>query len=126
MNKLRVLVVEDNALNRRLVQALLVHRGHVVREAETVDEGLAALAAEIPDVVLLDIHIPGGGGELLLARMRSSPTYAPIPVVAVTASAMSGDRERLLAGGFDAYVSKPIDTRTFVATIEDAARGRGG
>jgi CheY-like chemotaxis protein len=121
MISLRILVVEDNPLNRRLVEALLVHRGHKVLQASTVDEGRELLTGEPPDVVLLDIHIPGGGGELLLAEIRKSDVLARMPVVAVTASAMSGDRERLLALGFDAYLSKPIDTRSFAHDVEAIA-----
>lgn len=123
MSGLRVLVVEDNAMNLRLVQAVLVHRGHTVIEATTVDEGRARLAASRPDVVLLDIHIPGGGGVVLLEEIRKSEALASLPVIAVTASAMSGDKERLLALGFDAYLSKPIDTRSFGMDVERIARG---
>jgi two-component system cell cycle response regulator DivK len=121
MTALRVLVVEDNPMNLRLVQALLVHRGHVVIDAATVDQGRARLAEGRPDVVLLDIHIPGGGGVVLLEEIRKSESLASLPVIAVTASAMSGDKERLLALGFDAYLSKPIDTRSFGPEVERVA-----
>jgi two-component system, cell cycle response regulator DivK len=121
---LRILVVEDNPLNRRLVEALLVHRGHTVLQASTVEEGREQLEGMLPDIVLLDIHIPGGGGELLLAEIRKSTRLAGLPVVAVTASAMSGDRERLLELGFDAYMSKPIDTRAFAMDVEAIATKR--
>lgn len=124
MTPLRVLVVEDNALNRRLVQALLERRLHIVIEAGSVDEGRRRLREGRPDVAILDIHIPGGGGELLLMEIRGDPALASLPCIAVTASAMQGDRERFLAAGFDGYLSKPIDTKTFCDDVEAFARGR--
>lgn len=125
MGGARILVVEDNPLNRRLVQAILVHRGHEVLEATTVDEGLAAARARPPDVAVIDIQLPGGGGERLLREIRATPALARLPCVAVTAFAMHGDRERLLAAGFDAYVSKPIDTAAFGPLVESFLPGRG-
>lgn len=113
-----VLVVEDNPLNRILVREILEHRGHVVIEAGTVDEARSRLRDRVPDLVVMDIRIPGGGGEALLREIRCDPALARLPVMAVTAQAMRGDRERLLAAGFDAYVSKPIDTRSFGETLE--------
>ncbi|HEX9602744.1 MAG TPA: response regulator [Myxococcales bacterium] len=114
----RFLVVEDNPLNRRLIRDILRHRGHEVVEAESVDEGRIELRRQAVDVVLLDIQIPGGGGEQLLRELRGDPAVRHLPVVAVTAFAMRGDRERLLALGFNGYLSKPIDTRTFGADVE--------
>jgi two-component system cell cycle response regulator DivK len=118
VNRLRILLVEDNPLNRRLARDVLEHRGHEVVEAVDVERGWAAAQGGTLDVVLLDVQIPGGGGELLLRRIRASSALAALPVVAVTAFAMEGDRERFLAMGFDSYLSKPIDTRTFGATVE--------
>ena len=113
-----ILVVEDHPLNLRLVRDILEYRGHRVESAGTVDEALAALAAGRPNLVLLDIQIPGGGGELVLATLREDPRLVGLPVIAVTAQAMSGDRERFLRQGFDGYISKPIDTRSFASTVE--------
>jgi CheY-like chemotaxis protein len=118
MSSVRILVVEDNALNLRLMRDLLELSGHEVIEAGSVDEGRAQLARLVPDIVLLDIGIPGGGGERLLREIRSDSNLATMPVVAVTAFAMQGDRERFLQLGFDGYLSKPIDTRTFASSIE--------
>jgi len=123
---IRVLLVEDNPMNRRLARDVLEHHGHEVTEAGDVDQGWAAIVRALPDLVLLDVQIPGGGGEALLRRIRSSPRTSELPVVAVTAFAMDGDRERLLAAGFDAYVSKPIDTRTFAAFVAGVVHERGG
>jgi len=114
----RVLVVEDNALNRLLVHDLLVLRGHEVIEAATVQEARRALDAERPDLLLLDVQIPGGGAEAIIRDARQRPGFDSIPIVAVTSLAMPGDRERLLGSGFQGYLSKPIDTRTFGATVE--------
>ena len=121
---MNILVVEDNPLNRRLVRDLLELNGHRVREAECVADGRAELQRTLPDLVLLDVGIPGGGGELLLAEIRGNPSLAGLPVVAVTAYAMQGDRERLLKAGFDEYISKPINTRTFVVDVETIAKRR--
>jgi CheY-like chemotaxis protein len=120
----RILVVEDNALNRMLVRDLLTLRGHDVAEAETLPDGRRALARGDFDLVVMDIHLPGGGGELLLREIREKDRSARIPVVAVTALAMPADRDALLAQGFDAYISKPIDTETFSASIEAILGGR--
>jgi len=116
--KLCILVVEDNPMNMRLVHDVLAFRGHTILQAKDVDEGRARLAEATPDLVLLDVQIPGGGGELLLREIRETPALAHLPVVAVTAFAMRGDRERLLEAGFDGYLSKPISVRTFAEDVE--------
>jgi CheY-like chemotaxis protein len=117
----KVLVVEDDPWSQRIVRDLLEMRGHQVVVASDVDEARGQLP-DVPDVVLLDIHVPGGGGELLLREIRERGNSA-LPVIALTASAMRGDRERFLRQGFTAYVSKPIDVQTFARTVEDLARG---
>jgi CheY-like chemotaxis protein len=114
----RILIVEDNPLNRLLVHDLLELRGHAVLEAATVDEARAMLEVERPDLLLLDVQIPGGGGEAVIREVRRRRELAGLPIVAVTSLAMPGDRERLLSIGFHGYLSKPIDTRTFGAAIE--------
>jgi two-component system cell cycle response regulator DivK len=116
--KVRVLLVEDNFLNRMLARDILLSRGHEIVEAGSADEAKAKLAGFVPDIILLDVQIPGGGGQAVLSFIRSRPALAAIPVVAVTALAMPGDKERLLASGFDFYISKPIDTRGFGPTVE--------
>lgn len=114
----RILVVEDNSLNRLLVHDLLELRGHAVVEAATVGEACSLLARERPDLLLLDVQIPGGGGEAVIREVRQHAHLADLPIIAVTSLAMPGDRERLLSIGFQGYLSKPIDTRTFGAAIE--------
>ena len=114
----RILIVEDNALNRLLIHDLLELRGHEVVEAATVEEALALLAGDRPDLLLLDVQIPGGGAEAIIREVQRRAELADLPIVAVTSLAMPGDRERLLSIGFQGYLSKPIDTRTFGAAIE--------
>ena len=113
-----ILLVEDNQLNRRLARDVLELRGHTVTEACNVAEGRAEIAKRRPDLVLLDIGLPGGGGGRLLFEIRADPRLAGLPIIAVTAFAMPGDRERLLATGFDGYLSKPINVHTFAADVE--------
>ena len=116
-----VLVVEDHPLNRKLVRDLLENAGHTVVEAIGVEDGWARLEEQSFDFALLDIQIPGGGGEALLDRIRANEATAGLPVAAVTALAMPGDRERLLTRGFDAYASKPLDLRAFMHLIRRLA-----
>jgi two-component system, cell cycle response regulator DivK len=119
----RILIVEDNPLNRLLIHDVLELRGHHVMEAATVDEARRALAAHKPDLLLLDVQIPGGGGEAVIREVRQHEELADLPIIAVTSLAMPGDRERLLSIGFQGYLSKPIDTRTFGAAIESYLKG---
>ena len=121
----RILIVEDNPLNLQLVRDILEYRGHEIIVATTVPEARDRLKEKPPQVVLLDIQLPGGGGESLLREIRNTPSIAELPVIAVTALAMRGDREKLLAIGFDGYLSKPIDTRIFGPTVESFLKGKG-
>jgi CheY-like chemotaxis protein len=115
---MKALVVEDNPVNRRLVCDVLKLRGHCSDPAETAAAAIAALdGGEPPDVILLDIDVPGGG-LTVLSHVKSTPRLERIPVIALTAFAMQGDRDRFLAAGCDGYISKPIDVGTFVAQIE--------
>ena len=114
----RVALVEDNPDNRLLVQALL--DGHFeVSEYPTGGDALAAFEDVVPDLVLLDISLPGMDGTEVLERLRADERWSGIPVIALTAHAMSGDRERLLRLGFDDYLAKPIlDPRQLIGAIE--------
>lgn len=103
----RIAVVEDNPDNRLLVYAILEDR-YSVLEYESGVEALPGILADAPDLVLLDISLPGMDGTDVLARLRADPRTAKLPMVALTAHAMAGDREKYLAAGFDDYISKPI------------------
>ena len=102
-----VAVVEDNADNRLLLQAILGDRYHLV-EYENGADALAGIAAKRPDLVLLDISLPGMDGTEILTRLRGDATLKGLPIIALTAHAMAGDREKFLAAGFDDYITKPI------------------
>ncbi|HVN68265.1 MAG TPA: response regulator [Candidatus Binatia bacterium] len=113
----RILVVDDNAVNNDLMLYLLRAFGH---EVEGAADGLAGLAAARRggfDLVLTDVLMPGIDGYELARRMKSDPHLAATPLVAVTALAMSGDRERVTAAGFDGYIAKPIEPQSFAAQI---------
>lgn len=114
-----ILVVEDNPVNMRLLRLLLRAHGHEVLEAATGQEALAALHARLPALILLDMQLPGMDGFSLAAMLKSDAQTRAIPVVAITAYAMKGDQERVLAAGCDAYVAKPIDDEALVQVIDD-------
>lgn len=113
-----VLVVEDNEKSLKLACTLLRLGGYSVLSASTGEEALGLAAETRPDLIVMDVQLPDIDGTTALARLRADPRTAAIPVAAVTAYAMKGDRERLLACGFDAYIAKPIDVSSFVAQLE--------
>jgi two-component system, cell cycle response regulator DivK len=113
-----VLIVEDNEKNLKLARDLLQVKGFSTVEAPDGGLGIALAAAHHPALVLLDIQLPDMDGWEALARLRADPRTADIPVVAVTAFAMDGDRERFLDAGFDGYIPKPIDVRSFPAQVD--------
>ena len=112
-----VLVVEDDRQNFELVEFLLEEAGIAVRGARDPVTAAAMLADALPDMVLMDMQLPGVEGLELVARLRRDPRTARLPVVALTAHAMQGDRERFLGGGCDGYLAKPIETARFVDQI---------
>jgi two-component system cell cycle response regulator len=114
----RILVIEDQAANLELMDYLLSAFGHTPISARDGNEGVQKARSEQPDIILCDIQLPGEDGYQILRRLRADPLCQQIPVIAVTAFAMVGDQERILASGFNGYVSKPIDTETFVSQIE--------
>ena len=117
-------VVEDNADNRLLLQALLGERYDLV-EYENGSDALGGFAKSRPDLVLLDISLPGMDGKEILKRIRADVLLRDLPVVALTAHAMAGDRERFLAAGFDDYITKPIvDETQLFAAIERLLKKR--
>jgi len=114
----RVLVIEDNVDSRSLMTYLLHAFGHDPVEACTGEEGLDLVQAQAPDLVVCDLALPGIDGFVFLRRLRERTELRRIPLIAVTAFAMVGDRERALRAGFDGYIPKPIVPETFVAQLE--------
>jgi len=118
----RVLVVEDNEINLALMQYLLAAFGHEVLSAGDGEAGLQMLRTVRPDVVICDIEMPRMDGVAFAAAVRADPAAAGIPLLAVTSSAMVGDRDRFIDAGFDDYAAKPIDTQRFVGWMESHLR----
>jgi len=119
-----VFVVDDNPLNLELVTDVLEAAGHVVRRASSGPEALAAVRQNSPDLILMDIGLPGMDGYAVLRALRGDPGTADIPVVALTAYAMAGDERQARESGFDGYITKPIDTRSFAQTVLGVLRER--
>jgi two-component system cell cycle response regulator DivK len=113
-----ILVVEDNEKNMKLFRDVLQAKGYRTLEATSGNEAIAVAVAHAPDLVLMDVQLPGMNGLEALAGLRGDDRTASIPVLAVTAQAMQGDRERFLAAGFDGYLSKPVNVLELVATVE--------
>jgi CheY-like chemotaxis protein len=108
-----ILVVEDNEVNQLLTASVLDREGFAVEVAGTPQQAMELLATHQPDLILMDIQLPGMDGLALTRRIKADPATAGITIVALTAHAMTGDREQTLAAGCAGYISKPIDTRTF-------------
>ena len=113
----KVLVVEDNLLNLELVTDLLVASGHVVSQARTGEEGLRLAQETLPDIILMDLSLPGMDGLAATRALRANPAIGHLPVIALTAHAMKGDEKSALDAGCDGYLAKPINTRTFHAQV---------
>jgi two-component system, cell cycle response regulator DivK len=118
-----ILVVEDNERNLKLLRDVLEYAGYDVRVARTAEDGITSAVNEPPDLVLMDLQLPGIDGTEALRRLRESPRTADIPVVAVTAQAMKQDRERALEAGFDGYIEKPISVRAFPDQVRSFLSG---
>jgi two-component system cell cycle response regulator DivK len=114
-----ILMIEDNPRNLKLARDLLEHAGYRTLEATTAEDGLALARAHRPDVVLMDVQLPGMDGVQALERLRADPATNGIPVVAVTAFAMKDDRARFVAAGFDGYLEKPISVREFPRQVAE-------
>lgn len=113
----RILVVEDNAENRRLFNAVLKLDGAEVLEADGANRGLQLAGDEQPDLILMDIHMPDMDGLTATRLLRSDPKTAGIPIVAVTASVMAKDRDKIIEAGCDGHIAKPIDPLSFTDEI---------
>ena len=114
-----ILIIEDNETNMQLMAYLLRAFGHHVREAVDGKSGLAAAERDRPDLILCDLQMPGMDGYEVLRLVKLDPNLLPIPIVAVTAYAMVGDREKVLEAGFDGYIPKPINPEIFLGQVEE-------
>jgi len=112
-----ILLVEDNPHNRKIFSGMLAHHGFRVREAETGEIALSLVAEEQPDLILMDLSIPGIDGWECTRRLKADAKTRPIPIIALTAHAMRGDEERARAAGCDGYLSKPISPKKVVEEV---------
>lgn len=113
-----ILIIDDNVINLELVSYLLVAKGYVVKTASHAEEALKILKTFQPHLILMDIQLPDIDGFQLTKKLKADPDYKNIPIIALTAYAMKGDKERILEAGCDGYIAKPINTRT----LDDAIR----
>jgi two-component system cell cycle response regulator DivK len=114
----KILLVEDNEVNRRLAEFLLQSQGYDVREAASAEQAFEILVSERPDLIVMDIQLPDMDGLEATRRLKEHPLLRNIPVVAVTSFAMTGDKDRAMAAGCSGYLTKPIDKSTFIAEIK--------
>jgi two-component system cell cycle response regulator DivK len=121
-----ILIVEDNDKNMKLARDILQVKGYRTIEAESAEAGVPLATAQKPDLVLMDIHLPGMNGIEALKQLRASPETNRIPVLAFTASVMPQDRKEIMSAGFDGFVSKPINLKEFIASIANALVKPGG
>lgn len=117
MSGAEILIVDDNPVNLKLAHLLLAGEGHYVRTAADAEEALEVLKVFRPRLILMDIQLPGMDGLELTRRLKADPETRHITVLGLTAYAMKGDEEKILAAGCDGYIAKPIDTRTLPAVI---------
>jgi two-component system cell cycle response regulator DivK len=121
-----ILIVEDHEKNMKLVRDILRHAGHATLEAATGIEGVRLAVEQRPDLVLMDIQLPDIDGIEALRRIRANPALDAVPVIAVSASVMPDDQQKIVGSGFDAFVTKPIDLKQFRETVRRfLAQGRG-
>ena len=117
-----ILIVEDNEKNMKLVRDILQAKGYETMEAVTAEEGIDLALARVPDLVLMDIQLPGMNGMEALKVLRSKEATAKVPVVAITASVMTQDRQQIMDTGFDGFIEKPINLKEFLATVQAAVK----
>ncbi len=116
-DRYRILVVEDNLMNKILVKEVLTLNGYEIIEAQTGTEALKSFTTVRPDLVLMDIQLPEMDGVTAMRVIKSDKKNKDIPVIALTASAMKGEEEKILNAGFDGYIAKPIDTKKLIETV---------
>ena len=119
-----ILIVEDNEKNMKLARDVLQAKGYATLEAVNGEEGVDMALAHKPDLVLMDIQLPGINGVEAFKRIRAHPDTASIPVVAFTASVTTSDRHRIIAAGFDAFIGKPVNLKEFLDTVRTTLQGR--
>jgi two-component system, cell cycle response regulator DivK len=119
-----ILIIEDNENNRILVRDVLQSRGYRTEETDNAEEGLRLARASQPALILMDIQLPGMNGMDALKLLRAEPATREIPAMAVTASAMTHDRQKIMAAGFDAYQTKPLNVREFVEAVRGLLAAR--
>ena len=115
----RILVVEDEEDNRRIVRDLLTSVGYEIIEAVTGEEGVEAAETHVPDLILMDIQLPGLDGYEATRRIKANPTLRHIPIIVVTSYALSGDDVKAFEAGCDAYISKPFSPRALLAKVRE-------
>ena len=120
-----ILVVDDNPINLKLAAAVLLSHGHTVLRAGDADEAQQLLVHTVPELILMDIALPGMDGLTLTRRLKADPRLARVPVLALTAFAMKGDDAKAREAGCDGYITKPIDTRALPRLIEQALQHAG-
>ncbi len=116
--KIKALVVEDNRMNSRLIKFVLEQENFEVLVSKSAEEAIVIAGSERPDIILMDVQLPGMDGLEATGLLKNNPATARIPIVAITAHAMHGDQERVRAAGCEGYISKPINTRELAAIIE--------
>ncbi len=126
MDSPRILYIEDNPENRLLVRRILQAEGYTVVEAVDGPSGLEAAASSPPDLILLDINLPEMDGYELVGKLRKIPGLATTPIIALTAYALKGDRERILAAGCDGYIQKPIDVDSLPVQVASFLKKQAG
>ena len=119
-----ILIVEDNEKNLKLVRDVLQYKGYQTIEAGTGEDGVRLARERGPALILMDIQLPGIDGITALGQLRADPATRPIPVIAVTASAMTQDRKKIMAAGFDGYQTKPIKVREFMDAVRETLERR--
>ena len=121
-----ILIVEDNEKNRKLVRDVLQFKGYRTVEATSAEEGIEIARAQQPALILMDIHLPGMDGITALTHLKTDPLTQRVPVIAVTATAMIHDRQKILAAGFDGYQTKPISVKELTEVVEKVLAARPG
>lgn len=119
-----ILIIEDNLKNLKLVRDVLQFHGYATLEAESGETGVALARERLPALILLDVQLPGMDGRATVKVLKADASTQPIPVIALTAFAMKGDRESLLAEGFDDYIAKPVDIKELPKVVERYLRER--